>query len=130
MDTLSFAKILIAGFAAFVLGGLWYSPKVFGRFWGHEAHMKANKKGHPLHIYIVTFVFYVLTAWAFSYGLGMDSNFERSMEFALIVGLCFVSASFAINYMFAGRSSKMLLIDAGYHTMQFLIYGLLFGLWH
>ena len=40
-----------------------------------------------------------------------------------------VAASFGINYQFANRSALMWLIDGGYHTVQFGIYGLILGLW-
>jgi len=45
-------------------------------------------------------------------------------------GLCWVATSFGINYLFAGRSLKLWLIDGGYHTLQFTLYGLVLGLWH
>mgnify|MGYP001792400874 CR=1 FL=1 len=48
----------------------------------------------------------------------------------LIVGVCWVATSFGINYLFARRSLKLWLIDAGYHTLQFALYGLVLGLWH
>ena len=34
------------------------------------------------------------------------------------------------NYQFANRSTLMWAIDAGYHLVQFLILGLVLGLWH
>jgi hypothetical protein len=48
----------------------------------------------------------------------------------LLAGAAIVGASFGINYQFAGRSTKLWLIDSGYHTAQFCIYGLVIGLWH
>jgi hypothetical protein len=47
-----------------------------------------------------------------------------------LVGFCFVAASFAVNYLFAQRSLKLWLIDGGYHTLQFIVFGLVLGLWH
>jgi hypothetical protein len=41
-----------------------------------------------------------------------------------------VAASFGIRSMFAGRSWTMWLIDGGYDTMQFVLYGLVLGAWH
>jgi hypothetical protein len=37
--------------------------------------------------------------------------------------------SFAINYQFASRSVTLTLIDAGYHTVQFCLFGMVLGLW-
>lgn len=38
-------------------------------------------------------------------------------------------ATYAPN-QFANRTTTLWLIDGGYHVVQFLIYGLVFGLWH
>jgi hypothetical protein len=48
----------------------------------------------------------------------------------VLAGFGFVAMSFAINYSFAGRSLKLWLIDGGYHTLQFALYGLILGAWH
>ncbi len=48
----------------------------------------------------------------------------------LLVGAAFVAASFGINYQFADRKMTMWLIDGGYHTAQFVLFGLILGLWH
>jgi hypothetical protein len=45
-------------------------------------------------------------------------------------GLCWVAASFGINYLFERRSLALFLVNGGYHTMQFTLYGLVLGLWH
>ena len=47
-----------------------------------------------------------------------------------MIGLAWVAMSFGINYAFAQRSLKLWLIDAGYHVLQFTLYGLVIGLWH
>jgi hypothetical protein len=47
----------------------------------------------------------------------------------LAVGGGVVAASFGINYQFANRPATLWLIDGGYHTVQFAIYGLILGLW-
>jgi hypothetical protein len=45
-------------------------------------------------------------------------------------GLCWVAASFGINYVFERKSFALFLINGGYHTAQFTLYGLVLGLWH
>jgi len=38
-------------------------------------------------------------------------------------GLCWVTASFGINYLFECRSFRLFLINGGYHTLQFTLIG-------
>jgi hypothetical protein len=47
----------------------------------------------------------------------------------LLVGAGLVAASVGINHQFANRPTVMWLIDGGYHTVQFAIYGVILGLW-
>jgi AraC-like DNA-binding protein len=54
--------------------------------------------------------------------LGLGAGFSA--------GLCWVTASFGISYLFERRSLKLFLINGGYHTLQFTIIGLLLALWH
>jgi hypothetical protein len=52
------------------------------------------------------------------------------IHMGLIVGLGFVAAGFGINYQFAARPINALFIDGGYHTLQFVMFGVVLGLWH
>ena len=52
------------------------------------------------------------------------------MAYGLLAGAGMVAASFGINCQFANRSLTLWLIDGGYHTVQFLLFGLVLGLWH
>jgi drug/metabolite transporter (DMT)-like permease len=53
--------------------------------------------------------------------LGLGAGFSA--------GLCWVSASFGVNYLFERKSMKLFLINAGYHTLQFTVIGLILALW-
>jgi hypothetical protein len=56
---------------------------------------------------------------------------ESDMSIWLIiiaaVGAGIAATSFGINYQFAGRSFKLFLIDGGYHTVQFALYGAIYA---
>jgi hypothetical protein len=41
-----------------------------------------------------------------------------------------VATSFGINYLFERRNPRLFLINGGYHTVQFTVFGLVLGLWH
>ena len=69
-------------------------------------------------------------AAAFAWFLGPAPTVGHAVGAGAVTGLCWVAASFGINYLFAGRSLKMWLIDGGYHVVQFALYGLVLGLWH
>ena len=61
--------------------------------------------------------------------LGPNPVLSESIRAGLLVGLGFVGMSFGINYQFANRPLSALFIDGGYHTGQFLLFGLILGVW-
>ncbi len=124
---------LTAALSVFVIGGIWYSPMAFGKIWAKAAGytMEDKKKGgHKPMVFVYAFIFSLVAAFIFSLYLGAKPNFFYAVSTGFKIGLFFVATSFGINYMFANRSFKMLLIDGGYHTAQFTVYGLILGLWH
>ncbi len=120
--------VLLAAVSSFVVGGLWYSPMLFGRLWNAENGSAAGA-GHPAKVFGVSFVFSLVAAACFGWLVGSAPGLETSIRTGALVGVGFVAASFGINYQFAQRSFKLWLIDGGYHVAQFLLFGLIFGLW-
>ena len=45
-------------------------------------------------------------------------------------GLCWVAASFGINYLFENKPFGLFLVNGGYHALQFTLFGFILGLWH
>jgi hypothetical protein len=121
--------VLLAAVSSFMLGGLWYSPALFGKMWSAE-NGGEKQAGHPAKVFGISFLFSLIAAFAFASWLGAAPPLDTALKAGLTTGFCFVAASFGINYQFAQRSFKLWLIDGGYHTAQFLIFGLVLGLWH
>jgi hypothetical protein len=130
MQGINLWAVLVAAASAFMLGGIWYGP-LFKNAWCREAGVDPNAApGHPGRIFGGAFVLSLVAAIAFASYLGPTPELHRALHTGLYVGVAFVATSFGINYLFAGRSLKLWLIDGGYHTLQFVLYGLVLGLWH
>ena len=121
--------VLVAAVSSFLLGGLWYSPALFGRLWNAE-NGGVKQSGHPAKVFGVAFLFSLAAAPCFAVWLGSAPSLEVALKAGALAGLGFVAASFGINYQFAQRSFKLWLIDGGYHAVQFVLFGLILGLWH
>ena len=106
---INWLAVLVAAVSAFLLGGIWYGPgMVFG----------------------TAFVAALVAAAAFAIILRPDPPLFIALHAGFLTGLAYVAMSFGINYAFAGHSFRLWLIDGGYHTLQFSLYGLILGLWH
>ena len=130
MSQMNFLAVLVAAVSSFLLGGLWYSPALFGKTWQREAgDTRKPGDGHPAKVFGVSFLFALIAALAYAALIPAPSTALQAAMQGLALGAGVVAASFGINYQFANRSTKLLLIDGGYHTAQFGIYGLVLGLW-
>lgn len=130
MQDLNWLAVLAAAISAFVLGGIWYGP-LFKDVWCREAGIDLDAQaGHPARVFGVSFIAALVAAAAFAFFVGPGPALGTAVHAGFATGLAFVAMGFAINYSFAGRSLKLWLIDGGYHTLQFTLYGLILGLWH
>ena len=134
MHALNWLAIVAAAVSAFVLGGLWYGP-LFKNAWCREAGVDPNAaaKSHPAKTFGIAFVAALIAAYGFAmllHLLNTGPELWKTVHAGVMVGFFYVAMSFGINYAFAGRSFKLWLIDAGYHILQFALYGLILGAWH
>ncbi|MES2504672.1 MAG: DUF1761 domain-containing protein [Myxococcota bacterium] len=126
----AFFPLLISALSIFLLGGLWYSNCLFGAVWVREAKIdpKPEGQGHGATPFLASFLFSLISAAIFGWLVGPHPAIGQALTLGLLIGVGFVATSFGINYQFGGRSFKLWLIDAGYHILQYLIYGAVFGL--
>jgi hypothetical protein len=130
MSNVNFLAVVVAALSSFMLGGLWYSNALFGTAWRRAASdTRKPGEGHPVKVFGLSFVFALAAAFAFALVVPAAANVTDAAGQGLLVGAGLVAASFGINHQFANRSMTMWLIDGGYHTVQFVIYGLIIGLW-
>jgi hypothetical protein len=123
--------VLVAALSVFVLGGLWYSPMLFGKPWQREAGVSDEKMKNANMglIFGLAFVLSLVASLVFALFLGPRPPVSLGLGAGFAAGLCWVGASFGINYLFERKSLKLFLINAGYHTVQFTIIGLVLALW-
>jgi uncharacterized protein DUF1761 len=127
----NYPAVLVAALSTFLLGGLWYSPVLFGPKWQREAgdtRTKADR--HSARVFGLSLLFALIAAFAYAWLMPPAADVLHAALQGLVVGAGLVAASFGINYQFANRSGALWLIDAGYHAAQFTIYGIILGLWH
>lgn len=132
MPEINFLAVLAAAVASFILGGLWYSPLLFAKTWQREAGLSDEQvnSGNMALIFGLSFLLSLVAALVFALFLGPRPPLALGLGAGVSAGLCWVAASFGINYLFERRSLKLFLINGGYHTLQFTIIGLILALWH
>ena len=123
---------IVAALSAFILGGLWYSPVLFAKSWMRAANLTEADlaKGSPAVTFGVSFVLALIASVVFALFLGPAPALGFAVGAGFSAGLCWVAASFGINYLFEKKPIRLFLINGAYHTLQFTLYGLILGAWH
>ena len=132
MNGINLWAVVAAAVSAFLLGGLWYSAALFGKAWQREAGRSDEelKARSPAAMFGLSLLLSLVAAYVFAMFLGPAPALGFSLGAGAAAGLFWVAASFGINYLFEARSLKLFVINGGYHTLQFTLYGLILGLWH
>jgi hypothetical protein len=128
MSNVNILAVIVAALSSFMLGGLWYSNALFGAAW-RRAAAGADIQGHPAKVFGLSFLFALAAAFGYAVLVPQPATAGAAVMQGLLVGAGLVAASFGINYQFANRPAVLWLIDGGYHTVQFTIYGAILGLW-
>lgn len=121
--------VVAAAVSAFVLGGVWYGP-LFGKKWMELVGLSEEqaKSANMGKVFGGAFALSLIAAFVFAMFLGPKPGVEFATAAGASAGLCWVAATFGINYLFAQRPFGLWLIDGGYATLQFTLYGLVIGL--
>jgi hypothetical protein len=132
MPQINIWAVLAAGLSSMILGGLWYSPLLFGKAWSAASGVSDEraKSANMGKVMGTAFVLAVIGAAVFAAFLGPRPGLMFATAAGLSAGLCWVAGSFGINYLFEQRPLRLFLINGGYHTLQYTLIGLVLGLWH
>jgi len=128
MPEVNYLAVALAALSAFVLGGLWYSV-LFGRQWMALTGQSEEKlkSGNPAVVFGGAFVLNLLAALVLAMFIGRGADIQFAAAAGLAVGLCWVTASLGVNYLFERRPLGLWLINGGYFTLQFTAMGAILG---
>lgn len=132
MAQVNYLAVLAAAVSAFLLGGLWYSPLLFGKRWMQLTGITAERaaEANQAKVFGISFVWALLGALVFAMFLGPAPAPGFATAAGFSAGLFWVAGSFAINYQFEQKPAGLLLINGGYNTVQYTLFGVILGLWH
>ena len=131
-STINYFAVVAAAVSTFVLGGLWYSPMLFGKAW-----MRAN---NLTDADLQTFSKARMFGWSFVFSLvmalnlamflgGPTTNLSWGMTAGALTGLGWVAMAIAIIGVFENKSGTYILINGGYMTVAFTVMGAIIGAW-
>lgn len=132
ISTINWLAVFAAAVSTFLLGGLWYSPAMFGSAWMQlngftEEQLRSRNMAR-------IFGFSFLWSLVMSFNLAMFLNdpatdLSWGAAAGFLAGFGWVAMAIFILGLFERRSTRLMLINAGYFIASFVIMGLILGAW-
>src|SRR4030095_15381234 len=131
-DHINFLAVLLAALSTFLLGGLWYSPILFGKAWMRENHFTEQDAGRfsKERMFGGFFVLSLVMAGNLAAFLAdAKTDVVWGMTAGALAGAGWGAASIAIIGLFENKSWKYILINGCYQIAAFSIMGAILGAW-
>jgi hypothetical protein len=123
-------SILVATAVAFVIGGIWYSPAVFGRLWMSlngftEPDLRRRSMGR---VFGLSFLLSLVMTVNLALFLGPSPSLGFCIAAGAAAGIGWSAAGLGIIYLFEGRPFRLWLINGGYQAVTLAAIGGVLGL--
>lgn len=128
-DQLNVWAMLAAAVSAFVIGGLWYSPVLFGKAWERANGFAEPPKGGA-KTFVLSFLFTLVMAVNLAFYLADPKTTAAFGAIAgFLAGFGWAAMGLAVVALFEKRSWKYSVINGGYLTVALTVMGLILGAW-
>jgi Protein of unknown function (DUF1761) len=131
MSYLNIWAILVASLSTFLLGGIWYSPAVFGKAWMKENGFteESLKGANMAKIFGLAFFLALISAVNLAMFVGPEADLSFGAFAGFAAGFGWVATFVGTHYLFERKSFKLFLINAGYSIVALTIMGIIIGAW-
>ncbi len=128
--SIDYLAVLFAAIATFAVGGLWYSPILFGDRWATLAQLDEQTLVQDAGwVYGSTFVLQLAMALNLALFLVPDPSPAFALGASFAAGFGWVALGMGVTFRFERRPLALWMIDGGYHTVSFSTMGAVLGLW-
>ena len=128
---LNYWAILAAALSTFLIGGVWYSPAVFGKAWMRENGFteESMKNANMVKIFGLAFVLGLIAAINLAMFMGPEDKPEMGALWGFLAGFGWVATFVGTHYLFERKSFKLFLINAGYSVVALKVMGVIIAAW-
>ena len=128
--TTSYWALLVSAAVAMFIGGLWYSPLLFGKFWMKEAGIKeSDAKKNAGASMLAGFIFVLVQVYVLSRFLDGAESMKAALETAALVWLGFVATVQVGSVLWEKKSIKLFLLNTSYSLVNLLVMAAILQSW-
>jgi hypothetical protein len=131
--TVNWLTVIGATTVGFLIGGVWYSPLLFGRFLPKvlsEVKSRTGSSRNVAAIFVTAFILLWFSAAFLAGLLGPRASAREGMDVGLAIGLFYVVPALSIAAIFGSRPVRMIFVVGGYFIACFGVMGFMLGAWH
>lgn len=141
MPLINWWAVLVAGISAFVVGGIWYSPGLFGRAWMKDNNFteeQIKKGGNKGKIFGFTLIFSLLMAVNLAMFLATPADCppqcaaKADITWGAIAGFLagiWTFCAIAIHSLFELKPWRLICINGFYSVVALILMGAIIGAW-
>jgi hypothetical protein len=132
MHGINWLAVLVSAVAAFMLGGLWFSPVMFAKQWVAALGKPKEEMGMPGPSMALSFVVTLVMATALAMIIARmpQMSIAGSIRFGLAIGAGIVATGMASDYAFTNWPRKLFWIQASYHVVMVVLMSVILCVWH
>lgn len=132
--SINWLAVLVAGISSFVIGGIWYSPGLFGNAWMKDNNFTQDdvKKGNKGKIFGWTLIFSLLMAANLAMFLIDSPEKKTDISWGTIAGFLagiWTFCAIAIHSLFEKKTWRLILINGFYSVVALTLMGAIIGVW-
>ena len=123
--------VLVAALSTFLIGGLWYSPAVFGKAWMRENGFteESLKNSNMVKIFGLAFLLGLIAAVNLAMYMGAEDRPAMGALWGFLAGFGWVATFVGTHYLFERKSFTLFLINAGYSVVALTVMGVILAAW-
>ncbi|HEY0742278.1 MAG TPA: DUF1761 domain-containing protein [Chryseosolibacter sp.] len=123
--------VIVAAISTFLIGGLWYSPAVFGKAWMRENGFteEGMKNSNMAKIFGLAFFLAFIAAINLAMFMGPENRWEMGALWGFLAGFGWVATFVGTHYLFERKSFTLFLINAGYSVVALTVMGVILAAW-
>ena len=134
--TINYLTVLISAVISFIIGGLWYSPILFGNAWMkfggfNQKDIEAAKKKGMGKLYLTGFIGTLLMAFVLAHFVQYlsASTFIEGMQAGFWIWIGFIVPILIGSVLWESKPIKFYLINVLYHLVSLLIMAGILASW-
>jgi Protein of unknown function (DUF1761) len=127
----NYLAVIVSALSTFLVGGLWYSPALFGKAWMRENGFteEGMKGGNMAKIFGLTFFLALISAINLAMFLGPENRPAMGALWGFAAGFGWVATFVGTHYLFERKSFTLFLINAGYSVVSLTLMGVILAAW-